>query len=118
VGGWVEGLYIATQLVGDKPIENNKIVERIVDQKLSVDFIVNLLKEADDDEDAQKVLEDILDLKATFDKIDIKLGENTPVTDPETNITTLKSSSSHNLNKKVYDELTLKVKNLRNSYIS
>jgi len=118
VGGWVEGLYIATQLVGDKPIENNKIVERIVDQKLSVDFIVNLLKESDDDEDAQKVLEDILDLKATFDKIEIKLGENTPVTDPETNITTLKSSSSHNLNKKVYDELAIKVKNLRNSYIS
>jgi hypothetical protein len=118
VGGWVEGLYIATQLVGDKPIENNKIVERIVDQKLSVDFIVNLLKEADDDEDAQKVLEDILDLKATFDKIEIKLGENTPVTDPETNITTLKSSSSHNLSKIVYDELAMKVKNLRNSYIS
>ena len=118
VGGWVEGLYIATQLVGDRSIENNKIVERIVDQKLSVDFIINLLKEADDDEDAQKVLEDINDLKVTFDKIEIKLGENTPVTDPETNITTLKSSSSHNLTKKVYDELTMKVKNLRNSYIS
>jgi hypothetical protein len=118
VGGWVEGLYIATQLVGDRSIENNKIVERIVDQKLSVDFIVNLLKEAEDDEDAQKILEDINELKTTFDKIEIKLGENTPVTDPETNITTLKSSSSHNLTKEVFDELAIKVQNLRNSYIS
>ncbi len=117
VGGWIEGLYIATQLVGDKPIENNKIVERIVDQKLSVDFIINLLIEANDD-DARQILEDISDLKSTFDKIEIKLGENTPVNDPETNITTLKSSSSHNLTKQVFDELTLKVKILRNSYIS
>lgn len=118
VGGWIEGLYIATQLVGDSPIENNKIVERIVDQKLSVDFIVNLLKEAEDDEDAQNVLVDIMGLKAVFDKIEIKLGENTPVTDPETNVTMLKSSSSHNLTKPVFDELAVKVKDLRNSYIS
>lgn len=118
VGGWIEGLYIATQLVGDSPIENNKIVERIVDQKLSIDFIVNLLKEAEDDEDAQKVLADIIDLKVVFDKIEIKLGENTPVTDPETNVTMLKSSSSHNLTKPVFDELVVKVKKLRNSYIS
>ena len=118
VGGWVEGLYIATQLVGDSPIENNKIVERIVDQKLSVDFMINLLKEANDDPDAQKVLADINDLKSTFDKIEITLGENTPVTDPETNVTTLMSSSSHNLTKAVFDELVMKVKKLRISYIS
>ena len=118
VGGWVEGLYIATQLVGDSPIENNKIVERIVDQKLSVDFMINLLKEAKDDPDAQRVLTDINDLKSTFDKIEIKQAENTPVTDPETNVTTLKSSSSHNLTKPVFDELVMKVKKIRISYIS
>jgi hypothetical protein len=118
VGGWVEGLYIASQLVGNASIEENKIVERIVDQKLSVDFMINLLKEAADDPDANKVLEDVQNLKATFDKIEIKLGENTPVEDPETNVTTLKSSSSHNLTKPVFDELVNKVTEIRNSYIS
>ena len=118
VGGWVEGLYIASQLVGDNPIENNKIVERIVDQKLSVEFMINLLKQAEDDPDAAKVLEDVENLKATFDKIEIELGENTPVKDPETNVTTLKSSSSHNLTKPVFDELVNKVTQIRNSYIS
>ncbi|MCF8345709.1 MAG: hypothetical protein K9G38_00745 [Bacteroidales bacterium] len=118
VGGWIEGLYIASQLVGNDPIENNKIVERIVDQKLSVDFMINLLKEAADDPDAQNILTDINDLKLTFDKINITQGENTPVTDPETNVTTLKSSSSHNLTKPVFDELLSKVNRIRNSYIS
>ena len=118
VGGWVEGLYIASQLVGDSPIENNKVVERIVDQKLSVDFIINLLKESSDDPDAQKILEDVEELKVIFDKIEITQGENTPVTDPETNVTTLKSSSSNNLSQPVFNELQAKVKELRNSYIS
>ncbi len=118
VGGWVEGLYIAINLVGEEPIEDNEIVQRIVDQKLSIDFMINLLEEATDDPDAQSVLKDIIELKAIFDKIVIKQGENTAVTDPETNVTTLKSNSSNNLTKKVYDALAIKVNEIRNSYIS
>ncbi len=118
VGGWVEGLYIATQLVEGESIKDNKIVERIVEQKLSVDFMITLLEEAKDDPDAQKILEDVKSLKSIFDKIEIKLGANTVVTDPETNVTTLKSSSSHNLTQKVFDELVVKVNELRTSYIS
>ncbi len=116
VGGWVEGLYIATSLVGDDPIKDNDIVQRIVDQKLSVDFMVSLLEEATDDPDAQSVLNDVKDLKVIFDKIKITQGENTVETDPETNVTTLKSSSSNNLTKKVYYELASKVNEIRNSY--
>lgn len=118
VGGWVEGLYIATSLVGDDPIEDNAIVQRIVDQKLSVDFMIALLEEATDDPDAQSVLQDVLNLKSTFDKIVITQGENTAVTDPETNVTTLKSNSSNNLTQDVYEELASKVSEIRNSYIS
>ncbi len=43
VGGWMEGLYIATNLVDDSDMKGNKLVERIVDQKLSLDIMVNLL---------------------------------------------------------------------------
>lgn len=118
VGGWIEGLYIATSLVGDDPIDENAIVQRIVDQKLSVDFMVTLLEEATDDPDAQTVLKDVLELKSTFDKIVITQGENTAITDPDTNITTLKSESSNNLTQDVYEELASKVNKIRNSYIS
>jgi len=118
VGGWVEGLYIATSLVGEESIEENELVQRIVDQKLSVEFMVSLLQEATDDPDAQSVLKDIKVLKTIFDKIEITQGENTAVTNPETNVTTLKSNSSNNLTKEVYEELAAKVNEIRNSYIS
>jgi hypothetical protein len=118
VGGWIEGLYIATNLVNENDLEDNKLVERIVDQKLSLDIMVNLLESSPEDADAQAVLEDVLTLKTIFDKITIDQGEVTAVEDPETNVTTLKSESSIKITNRVFTELKTKVIEIRNSYIS
>ena len=118
VGGWVEGLYIATSLVNENELEDNKLVERIVDQKLSLDIMINLLKSSPEDQDAQAVLEDVKALKTIFDKITINQGEVTTVEDPETNVTTLKSESSIKITNRVFTELKTKVIEIRSSYIS
>ena len=102
VGGWMEGLYIATSLVENNDLQGNKLVERIVDQKLSLDIMVSLLEESPEDEDAMAVLEDVKALKSIFDKITIEQGEVTAVEDPETNVTTLKSESSIEITQKVF----------------
>ncbi|RLD95409.1 MAG: hypothetical protein DRJ29_03025 [Bacteroidetes bacterium] len=118
VGGWIEGLYIATNLVNEHDLEDNKLVERIVDQKLSLDIMINLLESSPEDADAQAVLEDVKALKTIFDKITIDQGEVTAVEDPETNVTTLKSESSIKITNRVFTELKTKVIEIRNSYIS
>jgi hypothetical protein len=118
VGGWMEGLYIATHLVDDTDIKGNKLVERIVDQKLSLDIMVNLLKQSPEDEDAMAVLDDVNALKIIFDKITIEQGEVTAVEDPETNVTTLKSDSSIKITRDVFNELKSKVAEIRSTYIS
>jgi hypothetical protein len=118
VGGWVEGLYIATNLVDEDNLEGSKLVERIVDQKLSLDIMVSLLESSPEDADAQAVLADVKALKAIFDKITIEQGEVTAVEDPETNITTLKSESSVEFTPEVFMELKTKVIEIRSSYIS
>lgn len=118
VGGWIEGLYIATNLVDENRLDDNKLVERIVDQKLSLDIMVNLLESSPEDQDAQAVLEDVMALKTIFDKITIDQGEVTAVEDPETNVTTLKSESSIKITNRVFSELKTKVIEIRTSYIS
>jgi hypothetical protein len=118
VGGWVEGLYIATNLVNEYNLDGNKLVERIADQKLSLDIMINLLNESSEDPDAAEVLQDIMALKTIFDKVTIEQGEVTPVQDPETNITTLRSESSFEFPQNVFRELKSKVLEIRNSYIS
>ena len=118
VGGWMEGLYIATNLVNSSKLKENKLVERIVDQKLSLDIIVNLLMQSSDNEDAMAVLEDINSLKIIFDKITIEQGELTAVEDSQTKVTTLKSDSSIKISKDVFLELKNKASEIRSRYIS
>ncbi len=118
VGGWIEGLYIATNLVDENNLDDNKLVERIVDQKLSLDIMMKLLEASPEDQDAQAVLEDVKALKTIFDKITIDQGEVTAVEDPETNVTTLKSESSIKIPSRVFTELKSKVVEIRSRYIS
>ena len=118
VGGWGEGLYIATNLVGDQPIEDNKLVERIVDQKLSFNIVINLLDENKENEDVANLLIQIDDLKQTFDKISIKTGPIKAVPDEESNVTVLKSESKIKITPEIFKELTDKVKVLRTNFIS
>lgn len=119
IGGWVEGLYIATNLVPEgADLKKNKLVERIVDQKLTLGIVINLLQNNQEDIDIQSLMKDIMQLKEIYDKIEIVQSEITAVDDPKTNVTTLKSESTIKINQKVFDELAAKVKELRTRYIS
>jgi hypothetical protein len=118
VGGWVEGLYIASTLVGDADIEDNKLVERIVDQKLSFDIVLKLLEDNKDNSDVASLMADIDDLKTTFDKITITTTKIQAVPDEESNVTVLKSESTIDITPEVFKELQEKVTVLRTNFIS
>jgi len=113
VGGWIEGLYLATQLVGDGPIEGNKIVQRIVDQKLSLDMVIKLLENNKENKDVNDIAALIKDLKKVYDKIIIKSSKIQTVVDKNSNETSLKSTTSSNITQEVFVELKEAVKTIR-----
>ena len=118
VGGWVEGLHIAINLVGsDADLENNELVNRIIDQKLTLSTVLNLLAQNQDNEDVKTVITNVNELKAIFDKIEISTSKIEPVTDEETKVTTLKSKTKISMSPKTYSELKEKIKVIRNNYI-
>jgi len=117
VGGWVEGLYIATELVNRSEFEGNKLVDRIVDQKLSLDIVIKLLDENKSDPDAAAILAEITELKAIFDKIKVTTSEIKPVYDEETDVTTLKSVTQSTLTPEIFAELSEKVKAIRTEFV-
>ncbi|HEY9124027.1 MAG TPA: hypothetical protein PK252_12455 [Bacteroidales bacterium] len=117
VGGWVEGLYIATSLVNPDNFKNSKLVERIVDQKLSFDIVLKLLDENKDNPDVASLIVEMNELKKSFDKIEIKSSKIEAVKNSSTNVTTLKSETSSNINQAVFKELTDKVKTIRSNFI-
>lgn len=117
VGGWVEGLYIATNLVTpDSDLENNELVKRIVDQKLTLSTVVTLLEENDDNEDIKTIMTHVDEIKRIYDKIEITSSAIEPVTDEETNVTTLKSTTQVKMSPKTFNQLKEKVKVIRNNF--
>lgn len=116
VGGWVEGLYIATQLVNTENIKNNKLVERIVDQKLSLDIVLKLLDENKDNADVASLIVEMNEFKKVYDKIELSTSDIKAETDKNTNVTTLKSESKYNISLATFKELTEKVKSTRNNF--
>lgn len=117
VGGWVEGLHIAINLVeSDVDLNNNELVNRIIDQKLTLNTVFNLLNQNADNEDVKTIIADVDALKAIFDKIEISTSKIEPVTDTKTNVTTLKSKTNVSMSPRTFNELKEKIKVIRNNY--
>ena len=117
VGGWIEGLYIATQLVDDANIENNRLVDRVIEQKLSFDILEKLLEQSKDDENIQSLSSQLVDIKKAFDKITIVSSEVSPEPNEVTNITTLKSDVELKFTPETFKTLKENVRILRSNFI-
>jgi hypothetical protein len=122
VGGWIEGLYIATQLVGDN-LKDNKLVDRISEQKLSFNLVQRLLEDnrvnesGEEDEDIVSLMVQLKELKTVFDKIKVETTEIKIEPNDETNVTTLKSQTKITITPEAFSELKENVKMLRTNFI-
>ncbi len=115
-GGWIEGLYIATQLTKATP-KNNELIDRIIDQKLSLITLVKLMEEYKTNEDVAIVLADINQIKAVYDKIQMVSSKIEPVTNKEKHVTTLNAKTDIFVNDEIFNELMLKVEEIRKKTI-
>lgn len=76
-GGWVEGLYIATQLAKKSQTINNILIDRISDQGLSLSIVIDLLNENQNNQDVAAVLLDANKLAAFFNNFsELKTNSN------------------------------------------
>ncbi len=123
VGGWIEGLYIATQLVGNKPIQDNRLVDRISEQKLSFNIVQRMLEDnrqnesGEENKDIVDLMVQLTELKKSFDKIKVETSEVKVEPNNETKVTTLKSQTKISITPEVFKELQESVKILRTNFI-
>jgi hypothetical protein len=116
-GGWLEGLYISTQLVDMKDFNGNKLVGRIIDQKLSVDILIDLLDSSKGHPAVDELIGQVQKVKKVFDKITLKTSPVRPEYDQNTNMTVLKSEVRADLTPEVFRELSATVAEIRSSLI-
>lgn len=118
VGGWIEGLYISTQLVDMKEFNGNKLVGRIIDQKLSIDILLKLLNQSKGNPAVDELIVQVTKLSAVFDKITIKTGPVRPEFDASSNTTILKSEVKTDMTPETFKELATVVAEIRNSFVN
>ncbi|MBN1596827.1 MAG: hypothetical protein JW894_00895 [Bacteroidales bacterium] len=79
-GGWVEAIYIAVDVAIES--KDPEIIERLIDQKYSLNNLMLMLSEHKDNEVVTEYLKELSNLKTEFDKItimfDIDFNERSP----------------------------------------
>ncbi|GAB4292611.1 MAG: hypothetical protein Kow0068_17860 [Marinilabiliales bacterium] len=114
VGGWIEGVYIATKIT-QATSANKELIDRIIDQRLSLSTLISLCKEYPDDETVASLLPELEKLKAVFDKIQVSSTKIEAMTEENTNVTTLKSQTETSISPEVFEELCTTIDEIRNS---
>lgn len=117
VGGWFEGLYISTQLVDMKDFNSNKLVGRIIDQKLSISILMNLLESNKKNPSVEEILVQVNRLKTVFDKITITTSPISTEFDKSSNMTVLKSQVKTDMSPAVFKELATVVAEIRSTFV-
>ena len=118
-GGWIEGLYLATQLCCNDPENNKKLMDRIVYQKLSLYTLLNMMESYKEDPHINLLVDKFKQLRVIFD--DIKIESTSDVeatTNAEEKVTTIKAQSETYMEPAVFDELCKKVEELRTDFVS
>lgn len=116
-GGWLEGLYISTQLIDMKDFNGNKLVGRIIDQKLSVGILIDLLQSSKGHPAIDELINQVNKVKVVFDKITLTTSPVRPEYDQATNVTVLKSEVKADLTPEVFKELSATVAEIRSNLI-
>lgn len=112
-GGWLESVYIATNL--KKYEEKSPLAERLGDQKYTLDNMIEFLKKhSATDKDVESVKNDFEKLAAEFGKI--KEDKPSELKSKAKGAKTLEGGTQLIMDKATYENITAKIKELRNSY--
>jgi hypothetical protein len=123
VGGWVEGLFLATKIVGNNSIEDNKLVDRILEQKLSLNIVQRMLDDnkvkanGEENKDIIELINDLQAVKSAFEKVKVETTESKAVLQTEAKVTTIKSQTTVSVSPEDFKQIQLVVEKLRTSFI-
>jgi hypothetical protein len=118
LGGWIEALYISTSIV-DFDLEQNKdIINRIGEQKYSLENLVELIKSYPNDKELLEYLPILEDLKTKFELVKIEYVKGEVVTEKNKKLTTINSKATVTMNKTSFEEIKSTIFTIRNKIVS
>jgi len=116
-GGWVETMHLATQIMKAKGELNEELVNRIVEQKYSLDNLIEYLEMYSNEDFIQQNIQNLLTLKSYFDEIQITTVEGEVITNKQDKTTTIQTKHSFEVKKEQIERIALLIKQIREDII-
>ncbi|MBN1158050.1 MAG: hypothetical protein JXA61_01605, partial [Bacteroidales bacterium] len=124
VGGWVEGLFIGSQMAGENPPEGSELVERMAEQKLSFSIVERMLEDnrlnanGAENRDIVELIDELQELKAAYDNIEVQTSAVTVGEQDETSdVAMLKSQTVVRVTPDAFKDLQSAVRTLRTNFV-
>ncbi|RLD80422.1 MAG: hypothetical protein DRJ10_07470 [Bacteroidetes bacterium] len=111
VGGWIEGLYIAMQLATQSVDINKELVDRIVEQKESLNLVLKSLKNYSEYAGIDDIYMDMLQLQKIYNRTNIYDSDSIQNA-PEN----MADKSKANVTPEIFISLYKEINNIRNDY--
>ncbi len=113
IGGYIESLYIISNLVTEYA-DDNQIIEKIGDQKLVLENIIDFCAQYADELAVSEALSSIMELKSVFDEnMDFVEANEAAPTEATNGVNTLKSNGSYVMNEKTFNIVKTEITKLR-----
>lgn len=110
LGGWIESLYIMTNL-GEYE-EGGVLVDRIAEQKLTLENLMGFLMKYENDSDVMEVMEGLAEIEGLFWELEVEEGEDA-TTELEGDMYVMSGGGKIVVSQEQYNELKELVKALR-----
>ena len=110
-GGWIEGLYLATQLAG-LSADNSRLIDLVIDQRLSLTILIKLLDNYKTLPSVSTVYDWLIDLQSTYDKVKATTSE-TKVETGADGKTTFAAETKVEVNDKIFKAICQKADSIR-----
>lgn len=116
-GGWLESLYLITNVVTNYN-SNNLIIQRIADQKNTIDNMLVCISSFKDDAYISKMIKGLQEIKEIYATCTIEKMENTKAVKTPDGQILISGGSKIILTEKQFSALKTKITDLRNSILS
>jgi len=116
-GGFIEGLYVGTQVT--KTVKDNTaIITRIAELKGSLNNLIALMGTENSDPTISDLTTDLKGIKEIYDEMPVTESKPTVKADSTKNTMTIGGSSRYSLTKEQVDKITLKAESIRTKIIN
>ncbi|MEA3450424.1 MAG: hypothetical protein U9Q83_00810 [Bacteroidota bacterium] len=74
-GGWIEGLYLAVNLIGDSVVNNTELAQMIYDQRISLEDLVSLMEMYKEDKAVSQHLTNVYQIRSIYNKMSTPISQ-------------------------------------------